>query len=57
MGRKIQSWGRDRPGTETDGRRKLEHKVRLGAGKECQKNLCLTGKKNPAAFSKNVFVK
>lgn len=57
MGRKIQSWGRDRPGTETDGRRKLEHKVRLGAGKECQKNLCLTGKKTPAAFSKNVFVK
>lgn len=45
MGRKIQSQGRDRPGKERGGMGKIEQKVRLGAGKKYQKNICLTGKK------------
>lgn len=44
MERKIQSQGRERLGKETYGQKKIKQKVRPGAGKKSQKNLCLIGK-------------
>lgn len=44
MGRKIQSQGRETLGKETCGQKKINQKVRPGAGNKSPKNLCLIGK-------------
>lgn len=57
MGRKLQNEGRERLSNETYGQKKIKQKVRPGAGKKSQKNLCFIGKTKNSYLVQGSFFK